>query len=177
MNTSNILWTKSLKAKEIKGVLGIDPSLTGTSMCYGVKGEDHFCKDLNNNLRGMERLVWLINRIKEFLAEHKPQVICFEDYSYGSHSAAYDLAEFGGPLRILFYEYKLMNPSVEVYKFSPNELKKFVTKKGTSKKEEMMLQLFKRFGIEAKNNNQADAIGLYLMGVAGEKPKEKKKKK
>lgn len=179
MTTPNLLWNKAFKEKELKGVLGIDPSLTGSAWCYGngSSQEDLTVKDLPNNLRGEVRIIWLILRLRECLETYKPKIICFEDYSYGSHSSAYDLAELGGPLRVMLHEYKLLNPTAQVYKFSPNELKKFVTKKGTSKKEEMMLQLYKRFNIEAKNNNQADAIGLFLMGLNGETPAEKKQKK
>jgi crossover junction endodeoxyribonuclease RuvC len=46
------------------------------------------------------------------------------------------------------------------------ELKKFVCGKGTANKEQVMLQVFKRWGYEAATNNMADGYGLACMGLA-----------
>jgi Holliday junction resolvasome RuvABC endonuclease subunit len=39
-------------------------------------------------------------------------------------------------------------------------LKKFVSGKGTAKKQEMMLQAYKRYGVEINDDNAVDAYGL-----------------
>jgi crossover junction endodeoxyribonuclease RuvC len=45
-------------------------------------------------------------------------------------------------------------------------LKQFVTGKGTSPKELVMMNVFKRWGYEAATNNLADAYTLAAMGLA-----------
>jgi crossover junction endodeoxyribonuclease RuvC len=39
-------------------------------------------------------------------------------------------------------------------------LKKYATGKGTSKKQEMLLQIYKRWGVEFSDDNAADAYAL-----------------
>lgn len=173
--TVNLLWTE--KGDSAKGVvLAIDPSLTATGWAVGENERNLVFGDMKNDLRGSERIVWIINRVKVLLHDHKPSVIVLEDYSFGSHTSAYDLGELGGFLRVLFHEYSREVSGVSFLKFAPTELKKFITGKGIAQKELVMLKLFKRFGIETFNNNQADAVGLFLMALLGEKPSVKQKK-
>jgi hypothetical protein len=42
----------------------------------------------------------------------------------------------------------------------PMTLKKFISGKGNAKKDEIMLQIYKRYGVEINENNAADAYGL-----------------
>ena len=54
---------------------------------------------------------------------------------------------------------------------SPTTLKRFVVGRGGSpnnpvKKELVIKELYKRFGEDVDNNNQADAIGLAYLGMA-----------
>ena len=42
----------------------------------------------------------------------------------------------------------------------PMTLKKYATGKGTSKKQEMLLQIYKRWGVEFSDDNAADAYAL-----------------
>jgi Holliday junction resolvasome RuvABC endonuclease subunit len=42
----------------------------------------------------------------------------------------------------------------------PMTLKKYATGKGTSKKQEMLLQIYKRWGVEFNDDNAADAYAL-----------------
>jgi len=48
---------------------------------------------------------------------------------------------------------------------APGTLKKFVTGKGNSKKELMLLKTFKRWGVEFEDNNMCDAYGLARMAL------------
>lgn len=167
----NFIWDSKLKSTE--GTLGIDPSLTGTAWCYMLEDREPIFTDLPNKLRGVPRLKWIVQQLHQTIKTYKPTKICYEGYSYRSYSSSYDLAELGGLLRVMYHEYAELT-GAEIIEYSPTELKKYITGKGNSKKEMMMLQLFKRFGIEAKNNNQADAVGLCLMGHNNVPPKGKK---
>ena len=48
---------------------------------------------------------------------------------------------------------------------APGTLKKFVTGKGNSKKELMLMKTFKRWGVEFEDNNLCDAYGLARMAL------------
>lgn len=48
----------------------------------------------------------------------------------------------------------------------PSSLKKFICKVGFAKKELMMKEVFRRYGVDAADNNQADAAGLCFFGAS-----------
>lgn len=48
----------------------------------------------------------------------------------------------------------------------PTSLKQFVTGKGNANKDLMMMSVLKNWDIETKNNNEADAVGLAMFGLA-----------
>lgn len=48
---------------------------------------------------------------------------------------------------------------------APGTLKKFVTGKGNSKKDLMLLKTFKKWGVEFEDHNLCDAYGLARMGL------------
>jgi Holliday junction resolvasome RuvABC endonuclease subunit len=58
--------------------------------------------------------------------------------------------------------YRAGIPYIEI---SPNGLKKFVTGKGSGKKEVIMLEAYKRWGIEG-TNDEVDAYCLAMVGLA-----------
>ena len=49
---------------------------------------------------------------------------------------------------------------------APTSLKKFLTNKGNSQKDEVMLACYKRYHVTFKDNNLADAYGLARIGEA-----------
>lgn len=62
--------------------------------------------------------------------------------------------------RVYFFKSK-----VNYKVIAPGTLKKFVTGKGNSKKELMLLKTFKRWGVEFEDNNICDAYGLARMAL------------
>jgi crossover junction endodeoxyribonuclease RuvC len=48
----------------------------------------------------------------------------------------------------------------------PTSLKKFVTGRGNAKKNEMLLGVYKQWGVEFSDDNQADAFALEKFGLA-----------
>jgi crossover junction endodeoxyribonuclease RuvC len=60
----------------------------------------------------------------------------------------------------------LHRSNLDFIEVAPTALKKFVTGKGSAKKEVMILELFKRWQREFKDNDQADAFGLMKFGEA-----------
>ena len=104
-------------------------------------------------LQEVERI--LVNTLKPF----GHTFICMEGYSFGSRTGqAFSIGELGGIVKSALvrggYEYKLI---------SPPTLKKFVTGKGHSKKEMILKEVFKKWGMDFNDNNTADAYGLARM--------------
>lgn len=180
-----LLWGTSYKDDECNGILAFDVSLTSTGWAYGPENAsegDVIFSDLENDLQGQKRIDFVMSNMIMLLEKYKPRQISYEGYSYRSQSSAYSLGELGGLFRTLIREYQRANPFVNLYEYSPNEVKKFVTKKGNSKKELLLMYMLKFFKIESYNNNQADALGLYYIREAEVIPKaiinaEKKKQK
>lgn len=62
--------------------------------------------------------------------------------------------------RLYLYKHK-----VNYKVIAPGTLKKFVTGKGNSKKDIMLLKTFKKWGVEFEDNNICDAYGLARMAL------------
>ena len=92
----------------------------------------------------------------------KDDVICIEGFSYGSKGKGIGFQfGIGHLLRVELFKrdipYKLVTPS---------QLKKFVTGKGNTSKENMILPIFKRWGYEHESDNVRDAFILAKIAEA-----------
>jgi crossover junction endodeoxyribonuclease RuvC len=118
-------------------------------------------KDFGNDL---ERL----SHIRDTLMAKIPMdvgMICVEDFFTPSNSmqvgSAIKLAMLGTAVRMELWERGL--PFVIVH---PGQLKKFVTGKGTGDKSMILREVYKRWDIDAKDDNQADASVLAYLAEA-----------
>ena len=147
----------------MRTVVGIDPSLTGTSYCSIMGGEVVAYGTIDTGkLEGMERLRALKERLTAVLSTLKPDLICIEGYSFGSKGrGVYGIAEWGGVMRMLLEEH--LYDWIEI---PPSTLKKFATGKGTAPKETVIAHVYKRWGRMCANNNEADAFVLAKIGWA-----------
>ena len=141
--------------------VGLDLSLTGTGFCLKmgnsitIETVSTKPKDFDNNL---DRLI----HIRDTLLSKIPmsvKMICVEDFFTPSNSmqigSAIKLAMLGTVIRIALYEKGL--PFVII---APSQLKKFVTGKGSGDKSMILREVYKRWGINALDDNQADAVVL-----------------
>jgi len=62
-------------------------------------------------------------------------------------------------------KYWLWKQRIESVDVAPTQLKKFVTGKGVSEKEQMLLEVFKRWSVTASNSDEADAYGLLRIAM------------
>lgn len=100
--------------------------------------------------------------IMKFIRKHAPEIVFIEGYSYASKYNSIIQVEIGAIIR-----HELMMCFYPYYDVAPTALKKFVTGKGNSAKDRMMLEVYKRWGFEG-TDNEADAVGLAMFGaVAG----------
>jgi len=154
--------------------IGIDPSLCSTGfVCLNENGEledSQLIKTVPAQVIE-ERLIIINRTIQDLLDKYQIRhndgykheaLVYIEGLSFmAKGNAILQLAGLHFFLRINLY--KRFDLKYEI--IAPTSLKKFVTGKGNSKKELMLLEVYKRWGIEFKNNNLADAYGLSRMAM------------
>lgn len=145
--------------------LGIDQSLTGFALtALSVEDPKKFVTWVYKSpYFGIERLVdirtWLVDHFM-WLEEQDLDVtdIAMEGTVLASH-AALVLGELSATVRLAIYDHYddyLKYP----LKVPPMTLKKYAAGKGNAKKQEMLLQIYKRWGVEFNDDNAADSYAL-----------------
>lgn len=145
--------------------MGIDASLTGT----GIVVLDSRLKEkevvyngqYETELKGVERLVSISNHVKFLLDFHSPEIICIEDYAFSKSNQAHQMGELGGVLRLMLHKL--------AYKWQvigTGQVKRFASGTGNAKKEQMILIVYKRWGLEFKTNDEVDAFVMAKIGQA-----------
>ena len=142
----------------MKYYLGLDLSLTGTGVAVLDDTGAIVCtKTLAFKDRGMERLHKISETINGFLCKYEPEVVAIEGYSMGSRAGqAFSIGELGGVVKLLLWKSGYNDPLI----IAPTRLKKYITGKGNSPKDTIMMHVYKNWRYEPENNNVADAYGL-----------------
>jgi crossover junction endodeoxyribonuclease RuvC len=150
---------------EIKKLfVGIDPSLSGT----GVIVIDNDANILDQKLISTHcdkrdfyniehRIVHIVKEL-EFLIPYKPvlKFVLIEGISYGSKGdGAAQLAALNYYIRIFLLQNEILYGEA-----TPSKLKKFVTGVGNCKKNLMLKEVFKKWGVDFNDDNLADAYSL-----------------
>jgi Holliday junction resolvasome RuvABC endonuclease subunit len=138
-------------------VLAVDQSLveSGVTVKDG-RLCDYVSSTIKPKMRGVERLQFIRDALADLIEKHEIQEVIMEGYSFASQGrSVFDLGELGGVLKVMFYDLGL-----PLHIIDPSTLKKFVVGKGNAKKEEMLLKIYKRWGLEFKNHNVADSFAL-----------------
>lgn len=151
-------------------ILGVDPSLTNTGLCWG--GGPHAqetkriaykhpkgtkTRDLINRVR---RIGGIVTAVEEVLNDSRPDLALIESYSFSSRNGGEYLGEYGGYLRM-----KLVHWVADVVEVAPTMVKKFATGKGNAKKEVIIGHVQKRWNVLFDNSDEADAYVLYRIGL------------
>lgn len=133
-------------------IIGIDQSLTETGWYFDNENYDV----IKSKHKGVERLIDIREVLKELIEKFKVTTIVMENYAFSQAFKGGFLGELGGMIKILAYDNKL-----KMVIILPNTLKKFMTGKGNSKKEVMLLSVYKNYNFETTNNNIVDAFSLH----------------
>jgi crossover junction endodeoxyribonuclease RuvC len=150
--------------------VGIDQSLTGfaLSAVHTLNPSEHITWVYKSPYFGVERLSdirsWLTDHL-DYLEEQGGiiQDIAMEGTVLASH-AALVLGELSATVRLAIFDYFEEDDERRFpLKIPPMTLKKYASGKGNSKKQEMLLQIYKRWGIEFNDDNAADAYALARM--------------
>jgi crossover junction endodeoxyribonuclease RuvC len=148
-------------------ILGIDPSLTSTGLCvidhHGALIES---TTLGSKKTGPARLVDLRDALDAYFKRTMPTVCALEGYSFGSKHAREAVAEWGGLIRVLLYEWKI--PTLIV---PPMTLKKFVLPSaGSLQKNRIALESYKRWGLSFQTDDECDAHALAQFALCKANP-------
>jgi len=148
--------------------IGIDQSLTGFALSV-VSVEfpnQHKTWVLKSEYRGVQRLRhiqnWMMSKFEELEADGNIiKDIAMEGTVLASQSALV-LGELAATVKLGCWEYFLTREGLLVtpLQIPPMTLKKYASGKGTAKKQEMLLQIYKRWGVEFNDDNAADAYAL-----------------
>ena len=146
--------------------LGLDLSLTGT----GAVIIDDDYKIIHqavwsNNYRSIDRLEFIYAEIDELIAEyhHKDNidyaVLESPAFGVGNQGRLFDLGDAAGIVKL-----ELAKNGIEFSLVSPQGLKKYISGKQTrgnkSTKDLVILDIYKKYGVEFRENNIADAYVL-----------------
>ena len=152
-------------SKKVPVFIGIDQSLTGfaLSAINHKNPKEHITWVYKSPYFGVQRLA----DIRIFLQEHfdyfnenKNEIldIAMEGTVLASQ-AALVLGELSATVRLTIYDYFEDHRKFPL-KVPPMTLKKYAAGKGNAKKQEMLLQVYKRWGMEFLDDNAADAYAL-----------------
>jgi len=145
-------------------IMGIDPSLVGTGVICLRDGEIERqqlikTKPTDNHLDELRRLLKIVDEI-DFV---DVEFAAMEGMAFMARNTT-SLVQLSGlnyMIRARMYAYKI--PFIIV---APMALKKFITGKGNAPKEFMLMEVYKRFGQEFRDNNLCDAYSLARLAEA-----------
>lgn len=148
-------------------VLSFDLSLTASGWALAVDGVVREHGLISGKCDGVARLIHNRNRICECIDIDRPDLVIFEDLAWSKNeSFAKENAGLAYMVRA-----ELVTDKIPYVVAAANQLKKFCcgsggSKKAPVKKEQVMKDLYKRFGHDVNDNNIADAIVLAYIGMA-----------
>ena len=154
--------------------IGIDQSLTGFALtALNIPAPDQYQTWVyKSDKRGVARLSdirwWLMSKFDEIAKVGDIQEIAMEAAILASPSSLV-LGELAGLVKLTCWDY--FDGNVNRYipypqnlrtplQIPPMTLKKYAAGKGNAKKQEMLMQIFKRWGLEFNDDNAADSYAL-----------------
>lgn len=113
------------------------------------------------NCKGFARLAWFRSRVLKLLATYPPALVVIEGYAFSGKFTNSFQYEIGSIVRMALHDAGIVWVDIP-----PTTLKSAVTGSGTSKKEKVLLEVYKKWGFDAPTNNIADAYVLAKIGQA-----------
>jgi len=151
-------------------IIGLDLSLTGTGVIVLKEGKldcEQLIKSKPSSDRSYKaetlRLMKIRDQIAEIADTKEPTLALIEGLAFAIRSTT-ALVQLAG-LNYLVRE-MLVERNIPFIIVSPTTLKKFITGSGTAKKDVMLLETFKRYGISFADDNLADGYALSRCGLA-----------
>ena len=98
--------------------------------------------------------------VEDLLTQWAITHVFIEGYGYANKHTLVTLVELGATIRQVLHE-----SDARWHEVPPGKLKKFVTGSGVAKKDLVLLNVYKRFGISCENDDEADAVSLAYFGA------------
>jgi crossover junction endodeoxyribonuclease RuvC len=143
--------------------MGLDPSSKTGYVVLDDQGDTAIVGVINHKVSPDRygRFRKYVSTIADLVDVYGVDIVFVEGYSYAGKFNNSFQYELGACIRMRLHEDGI--PFVEV---PPTSLKKFVTGKGNSKKDLMLLGVYKRWDFDTNDDNEADAYGLAQFGRA-----------
>lgn len=145
--------------------LGLDISISGTGLVLLDEEYNIYDKTkLSVSCQGIERLYHLENLLLKFLDDRSITFSCLEGPSYQSEKGQlFQLGEWAGIVKL-----NLFKKGIDFIPAAPSQLKKYILGKALkgSRKELVILDIYKKYGEEIRDNDIADAY--VLSRIAGD---------
>jgi Holliday junction resolvasome RuvABC endonuclease subunit len=142
-------------------MLAIDPSLNGTAYAYRDTQGKLVTGRIEPRRTGIARLHYVKQQIAAVVEEVRPTHVVYEGNAMQGKGRVFDIGELGGVLKL-----HLWQAGITILLVSPSSLKMFITGKGNADKDVMMAAAAVLAGRPFRNDDEADAFGLLLMGEA-----------
>lgn len=156
-------------------VVGLDMSLTGTGFAvFNSKGRslmnsgviETSPKDYDHDIRRMEYIAKTLLYQGDFSTD---DFVCIEDYAFHAKGQITRLAELVGITKCFILR-KI--PTSHLLLCSPTTAKKYAFGKGNIPKDLVVKSVYKRFGFDTDNNNEADAYVLGMLALDAVVPRD-----
>lgn len=148
-------------------VVGLDLSLSSTGFCL-LQGQERTVTTIKTKPKDAEDCIARVELICSMILERIPQevsLICIEDYfvprKANQVGAAIGLIELGFIIR-----HKLKYLGYPFFVVHHGQIKKFATGSGQSPKAIVIREVWKRWGVDADDDNQADATAMAYLAQA-----------
>lgn len=149
--------------------MGIDLSLVGTGVVVLETGKQFKQKLIKSKPVGdkpineVKRIRKIVEEIELIVSENLPTIAVIEGMAFMARNttALVQLSALNYMTRALLMDYNV--PFIIV---APTSLKKFITGNGASKKDVMLMSVYKRYGVSILDDNICDAYSLGQVGLA-----------
>lgn len=146
----------------MKRYVGIDPSTKTGLVILDADGNVIDCLEITAKGKDPSRMIGIIENTMSEL--HPNDFVAIEGFGFASQSG-FLLGGIGWGLRM-----ELFVRGIEYIEVAPAALKKFTGCKGNAKKDELAVEIFKRWGFEHGSDNVRDAYVLAQIARAMNEP-------
>jgi len=144
--------------------VGMDPSYNGFAIILLDKDANIVEQKLfksDSKLEAEDRIIQLEKEFKFVANIRQLKKLYIEGPSYASRGAfVLQMGALHFFIRIFFRK-----KNIEYKVITPGTIKKFITGKGTAKKDLMLLKVYKKFGVEFEDDNLCDAYSLARLAL------------
>lgn len=165
------LFGPGIKSKTKNIAIGIDQSYSGFAVTtLDIDNPENYSTIVfKAQEMHIDRLVWIERKLTDILSgasfNAKNVTVAMEGYAFGT-TMAHMLGELGAIVKLTCYNTLDEHHGKYPYIIPPTTLKKYVTGKGTGvQKNQILLAVYKKWGVEFNDDNAADSYALAMLAA------------